>query len=370
MKQSYGCSITSSGPLRGVLSTLVGTVLMTAAAVAAPTYRIVELPLLPDTRHSSAYAVNTAGHIVGTAESTSLNGYGISWGAPPYAPHALVGLDPTNPGWWTTATAVNDAGFVVGTGSLGGIDHVAVMWDPSGAIVQLGDLPRGSVKSEANDINASGVAVGFGTRGGLESNRPVFWTAPGAIHPLLDLPGGPFGGEALALNDAGEIVGFGSITLTRYHAVRWPAGQRRGQDLGDLPGGDDISFAYDINNVGQVVGYGFSELGKRAVLWNSDGSMTDLGDVSGGSGYEAVGIDPVGRVVGRFTRGLLRQAFLWTAAEGMKDLLDLIDPADPLRAQFAADDVYVFAINPAGLIVGNMTLPGSMSRAIVLVPQD
>ena len=62
---------------------------------------------------------------------------------------------------------------------------------------------------------------------------------------------------------------------------------------------------------------------------------------------------------------------VWTAAEGMTDLVALIDPADPLRAQFASVDVYVFAINDAGAIVGNMGVPGSStnSRAFVLVPQ-
>ena len=153
MKQSSGCSITSSRPLRGALVTLLGAILMSGAAIAAPpTYRIVVLPELPGATFSVAYGISEAGQIVGYAGPETLDSeYPVSWGMPPYAPQRLAELGP--PYQATSATAVNDAGSMVGLAEVG-LEHVAVMWDPSGAIVELGDLPRGQLLSWATDINA------------------------------------------------------------------------------------------------------------------------------------------------------------------------------------------------------------------------
>ena len=356
-----------------IAALLLAGALLTDGVAAAPTYRIVELPLLADTRTSSANGINVAGEVVGFAETTSFEGYAVAWGAPPYSPRRLVGLVPADPAYWSIADAINDAGYVVGAASISAAESVAVMWDPSGAIIRLGDLPGEQLASRGRDINIGGAVAGYATRGtsgGLQFSRPVIWPVPQVAHPLRDGRQGFGSSQAHALNDARTVVGVGSVSSTGFHAFRWAPGVGM-QDLGDLPGGADASAAYGVNHADQVVGYGVSGLGKRAVMWNADGSMVDLGDLTGGSSYEGVRINASGRVVGHFVRGVLRQAFVWTAAEGMTDLVTLIDPADPLRAQFASVDVYVFAINDAGAIVGNMGVPGSStnSRAFVLVPQ-
>jgi hypothetical protein len=57
----------------------------------------------------------------------------------------------------------------------------------------------------------------------------------------------------------------------------------------------------------------------------------------------------------------------------MVALVDLIDPADPLRVKFGARHAYLYAINSAGLIVGAMFTgdpANGFIHAIVLVPQE
>ena len=72
-------------------------------------------------------------------------------------------------------------------------------------------------------------------------------------------------------------------------------------DLGDLPGGYG-SYATGINNAGQVVGQSTAATDVRAFLWQN-GVMTDLNTVSGvvGTGWrllEANAINDVGQIVG------------------------------------------------------------------------
>lgn len=379
MKLSGVCGITSPRTLRGALCLLFG-VLITGTVIAAPTqpmYRIVVLPELADTEFAEATDISDAGLVVGEASEWSSDGYryGISWGAPPYSPQRLPALSPDS--LQTIVTGVNNAGFVVGGALMrdgSNAYYLAVMWRPDGAIVELGDLPRGPSFGQALDINTLGIAVGFGTvpYGQWSQHWPVFWPAPGAPRALRGVRGILNSGYAFALNDFGDIAGHYYLSDDVRHAARWPAGQRRQkQDLDDLPGGLDQSFAFGINNAGQVVGSGYSDLGLRAVLWGSDGSATDLGDVHGGSDYEAVDINDAGQVVGRYYQpGFVRQAFLWTAEHGMMDLYALIDPADPLRERFGSH-AYVSAINATGLIAGATLTdqPGGL-RAIVLVPVE
>ena len=336
------------------------------SAAVVPTYRIVLLPELPGTVNTAANDISDAGQIIGSALATSGKYYGITWSSAPYSPEVLGSLTPNSS---TIALAVNDAGFVVGSASLDS-DSVAVMWDPSGAIVELGDLPRGLVAGVAYGINASNVAVGQGnsTRVRVE---PVFWNMPGQTQRLNR---NRLSGVAWAVNDSGVVAGHyvSAAPLSVTHAARWRLGRPRMQDLGDLPGGSDFSKAYGINNLGQIVGTSQSDLGARAVLWDTNGSMTDLGDLGVGSSYVATDINQAGEILGYYDNSGNRQGFLWTATDGMIDVYALIDPADPLREQFGSAFVSLNAINDSGLIVGSMypDPEDHNPHAIVLVPQE
>lgn len=114
-------------------------------------------------------------------------------------------------------------------------------------------------------------------------------------------------------------------------------------DLGDLPGGSAFSYANDINNAGQVVGLAYDlTSGSRAFLWQN-GTMTDLGDLPGGSDYsEAYSINNAGQVVGVSSAASAPRAFLWQNGT-MTDLGDL--PG-------GGDDSLANDINDAGQVVG------------------
>lgn len=68
-------------------------------------------------------------------------------------------------------------------------------------------------------------------------------------------------------------------------------------DLGTLSGGSGSSFANSINNVGHVAGESTTSGGSQHAFLYSDGVMSDLGTL-GGSYSTAYGINDLGKVVG------------------------------------------------------------------------
>jgi probable HAF family extracellular repeat protein len=81
-------------------------------------------------------------------------------------------------------------------------------------------------------------------------------------------------------------------------------------DLGTL--GEGVAAAKSINDAGQVVGWSATEQGEHAFLW-SDGVMTDLGTLPGGSYSRALGINAAGEIVGFSQTATHEQhATLWT----------------------------------------------------------
>ena len=123
------------------------------------------------------------------------------------------------------------------------------------------------------------------------STASAQWT----ITDLGDLPGGSIYSQAFGINNSGQVVGVSSAG-TGNHAFLWQNGVMT--NLGDLPGGVDRSYARGINDAGQVVG----DSDNRAFLWQ-DGVMTDLNTVSGiaGTGWNlavATAINDAGQIVG------------------------------------------------------------------------
>jgi probable HAF family extracellular repeat protein len=132
---------------------------------------------------------------------------------------------------------------------------------------------------------------------------------------LIDLGtfGGPNSSETVEfpyINNRGMVVGFADTDIPDPfnpggfipHAFRWKHGVLT--DLGTLPGGHG-SFAIWTNDRGQVVG--LSDNGKidpvlggpqgRGVLWESDGSIVNLGTL-GGTQSLAADINQPGQIVG------------------------------------------------------------------------
>jgi probable HAF family extracellular repeat protein len=175
---------------------------------------------LADGRRATAYAINDNNLIVGSSTSAPLSYH-------PY--HAfsatlekvkgqyeyqLVDLG-TLGGDNSSAAAVNNAGQIVGTSDTTVLEQSHAFLYEDGVMQDLGALP--DEKSYALDINIGGVVVGYSYRGrGISYPRstPVIWM-DGELHDLesrivnradwttIDYP--------VAINDSGVIVGSGVV---------------------------------------------------------------------------------------------------------------------------------------------------------------
>jgi probable HAF family extracellular repeat protein len=163
----------------------------------------------------------------------------------------------------------------------------------------------------------------------------------GKMTALSTLRGGQ-NGQAYWTNDRGQVVGFaenGTIDPTcassvpfqvlRFEAVIWgPNGDVH--ELHPLKG-DTVGFAFGINDKGEAVGATgvcsntslppVHPAGAHAVLWEKDGTPTDLGSLAGLAPNVAGSINNLGQVVGTspFSDGTIH-SFLWTRTTGMQDL--------------------------------------------------
>lgn len=129
----------------------------------------------------------------------------------------------------------------------------------------------------------------------------LLWTSPTATPITLSpLAGG--GSGANAINDAGAAVGASGVDALHDHATLWQGNSVK--DLGILPGYRS-SEAIAINNAGVAVGVGVSATAvdiennpiEHAFLF-SNGTVTDLGTLGGGSSSVATGINSAGQIVG------------------------------------------------------------------------
>jgi hypothetical protein len=247
---------------------------------------------------AEAYAVNASGTAVGYSQKfvdgTSQGQRAVRWNAGGTTAIELGTIgDPNNAS--SQAYAVSANGTVVGIGSTpNGVR--AVRWDAGGTaateLETLGTSIYGLSTGFAVAVNDDGTTVGFGRKwvGTAFGTRAIRWDAAGtAATELGELgtgnPNPTFPSQAVDINNAGTAVGYankytdGSRIGTR--AVRWDADTTTATELGGLGNVSDDSRANAINENGLAVGYtlkydGATLVGRRAVLWELDGSAIDL----------------------------------------------------------------------------------------------
>jgi probable HAF family extracellular repeat protein len=227
--------------------------------------KTIDLGVLPNGDFSSATAINAAGLIVGSSDTSQAPGGSDD------TEHAVLWQDGvmtdlgTLGGSGSRAWAINAAGIVVGASYMPDNSTHAFLWR-DGLMRDLGTLP-GCDNFEARGINARGqvVGAGLGVYGSICSHA-VLWEG-GKVIDLGTLPSGR-ASQANAISPSGDIVGWsgeGSTTIGT-HAFLW----RRGvmTDLGALPGGGDFSLATGITPAGVIIGYATAADGQyHAVKW-------------------------------------------------------------------------------------------------------
>jgi probable HAF family extracellular repeat protein len=279
---------------------------------------------------------------------------------------------------------------VAGFSSLADGTRHAALWR-GGRLTDLGPLggPNSSVAWPG--LNERGVVVGIaqtatpdplGEAWSCAAFLPASGTTclgfvweNGAMTPLPTLGGN--NGYATAVNQRGQVVGWAETAVhdptcdapqvLQFRAVRWEPRTRRARELRPLPG-DSASAATAINARGQVVGISGEcdqavgrFTARHAVLWERDGSVTELPNLGGLSWHTPTAINARGDVVGfsnppgEVPGDFIAHAFLWTREDGIRDLGTL--PGDETsQAQ---------AINARGEVVGVSC--GAVCRAVVWV---
>jgi probable HAF family extracellular repeat protein len=217
----------------------------------------------------------------------------------------------------TDAKAMNDSGAIVGQSGLANHAIHAFLWTQAGGIKDLGSPLGGN--SIAYAINPAGEVSGltFSPDGAIV--HAFFWSpSTGAID--LGVSNGNSTSFALGMNGAGEIVGYQFGTTSGFTPFRWTqaTGIESLHDFG-LPNG----FAKAVNDNGEIAGYAaIAEKQTHAVKWSPDGTIQDLGTLSGTMSSNAFFINQSGHVAG-YSRPTdccgKQRTFFWTPA-GIVDI--------------------------------------------------
>ncbi len=221
-------------------------------------------------------------------------------------------------------------------------------------------------------------------------------TAIGGSWPPTFVNGITDRGRAVGQNAgyAGDETGSSVSTIFLGHATYWKGDTPT--DLGTLGGASDLGYPYGysssangVNDLGQVVGYSTTtpiEAGSvdfggwdgqapiDALLWSANGTITDLGTLSGDTFASASKINLFGQVIGSSGNSatatadciedpcqVIGRPFIWTQSNGMQDLNTLIPASSGWVLNTATD------INIWGQIVGSGTYNGQ-THGFLLTP--
>src|SRR3954453_7788419 len=291
-----------------------------SSAVAAAVSYSVERMGLGGEVDSRATAINTAGHVVGyTFDPDDIFRVFIRKnGVTTQFRSSLGGYD-------AKGFDINDLGQVAGSAQNAGGKTRAFRWT-DGTMKGLGTL--GGSESFGFAINNHGHVAGQSRLPG-NTRSHAFLVKNGTMSDLGTLGGA--NSAALDINDAGQVVGWSETATGARHPFLWESGVMK-----DLfpPGSTSTGTAYAIEPFGAVVG----ERNNHAFRWR-DGIISGLGLEDRGFSV-ATGIRK-GRIVGNIgSRG-----FVLVSGE-----LTLL----PVLSQGVASVPY--AVNGAGVIVGNTTL--------------
>jgi uncharacterized membrane protein len=246
--------------------------------------------------------------------------------------------------YWSPTTGMIDLGESVTPMSINNND-VAVgnvyrptgctpfRWSPGQGIQTILGVPKGGTIF-AQDINDAGQILSTQSAAGSRG----FVLNPDGTVRFLPTPDYTRFTTVTTIDPAGSALGWVQLDIegrSPTYATRWPAAGGF-QNLGDLPGGNVLSFAGEMDGGGIIIGSGSvdpgtNSNGQRAVYWDSNLSIHQIGVLPGFTDSSADHINHRGEVVG-WVGGrpdfVHAHAFLWTQDEGQQDLNQFIDNPD------------------------------------------
>jgi probable HAF family extracellular repeat protein len=324
------------------------------------------------------YVVQPTGIYIGGGVVTALTPQGMLAG---YGYDDVFDEDPWSDGFiWSGGTvsyqgkgseifAINNAGDIVGIG-LGEPPSPLILRSRDGAVTNLTAATGGNWNPVA--INDSDQIVGRTVpviRGGAWPGKGKPCIYAGGRLTRIKIPDAFSNGGATGINDHGEVVGWmGTDDLSvGINNVDWAASPSfrafisKGSVVKDLGTGNfENSVATAINPKGQIAGALFNKPSSADYVTDqhafrySNGAMTDLGTLPGGTWSTAYGINAAGDVVGDAERGGAddyEHGFIWSQGV-MTDLNDLISPA------YGITIVEARAISDSGVISAIFGEPG------------
>jgi len=322
---------------------IIITVVLAFGSGQAPAvpYIITDLGALGSDWESMAFGINDSGQVVGYSAPFQQDlGTAFLWENGTMTSLGTLGGDHSG------AYAINNAGQVVGRSrtATGSYDSQAFLWE-NGSMTNLGTL--GGDRSVAYDINNNGIVVGLSDVSGTDYHAFIWQND--SMDSL-----GTLGGDlsrAYAVNDSEQVVGTADDSQNEQYSFIW-----ENETMLPLLGND--SFAFDINETGQIAGDyktpGYPSY-RHAYLWEN-GSLTDLGTLSGSNSSSATAINNSGQIVGisDYT------AFIWENGT-ITDLNELLLNGSEWELEEARD------INNLGQIVGRGII-NERERAFLLTP--
>ncbi len=314
-------------------------VVATSGARADALYTITDLGTLSGQSSSAATSINNQGQVVGISYNSSDGYFASNTSGPAEPPRFVVAgsgaqsflygngqITQINP-VGGLAGSINDSGQVVGGpyasinnngqyvgGAASGVDN---NYSLSNQLVS--GTTTTALQMAPYAINNAGEIAGFvilGAHGGTDIHPAIYQN--GQVTDLFSTVGSGqyFYGNAVAIDQKGDLLittwQLGGTTQSYlYH-------QNNGTvtDLTNLPGGSGF-IAAALNNNGQAVGNGF--------LYNNGTVETLLSVLSAGSGWSnlnATGINDDGQIVGQGTYDGQQLAFLMTP-----DAIETPEPA-------------------------------------------
>ncbi|HTS15618.1 MAG TPA: cell wall-binding repeat-containing protein [Candidatus Sulfotelmatobacter sp.] len=361
---SRGVRAAGAATLAGAMLLAGGVLVHPAArAVAAPPPAYVPVYSLTDLGHASGDTDSFANGINADGDATGWTAGGVNGQrAFRYSGTTLTPLDHLNGSVADVGFAIDDAGLVAGgEGDFQSFSSLA-------ALTWSGTTPT--------NIASGQTAIAEGENGGqvvglLEptpSTAEAFLYDTGSIIDLntvvhsgdtsLDME------EATGINTGSQIVGDGQVGAGPLRAFFFDSETGALTNLGVLGGKTaDGTVALGLNEAGDAVGYQFGTL-NHAFMW--DGSLHDLGTLSGYPTASASAINATDWVVGYAAKGsgasTVYHAVVWAGGAPV-DLNTRVKLPAGWVLQFATD------INDAGQIVGGALVNGH-EHAFRLTPSN